>query len=110
MLWNREVIPPSGLLRTSTRLGRTVGGGFYFYEGEKVRRAPDKIELCHLTSLHNFEFTDSNEKRKFITYFVGPASERYRCDELERFKTGKGFPVYAARNFGELPVVGNLNK
>lgn len=108
MLWNREVMPVSGLLRTSTRLDRTVGGEFYFYEGEKVRQAPDTIELCHLTSLHNFEFTDANEKREFITYFVGPASEAYRCKELDRLKTGKRFPVYAARNFGELPVVGNL--
>lgn len=108
MLWNREIIPDSGLLKTSTRLLHTVGGKFYFYDGDIVRRAPAAIELCHMTSLYNFEFTDPNEKREFITYFIGPESEEYRCDEMERFKTGKRFPVYAAHNFAELPVVGNL--
>lgn len=108
MLWNREVIPASGLLKTSTRLDRTVGGEFYFYDGDRVRRAPETIELCHMTSLHNFKFTDPAEKREFITYFIGPASEAHRCDELERFKTGKQFPVYAAHNLAELPVAGNL--
>ncbi len=108
MLWNREIIPPSGLLSTSTRLDRTVGGEFYFYDGDTVRRAPETIELCHLTSLYNFEFTDPNEKREFITYFIGPASEEYRCDERERFKTGRRFPVYKVSSLGELPVVGNL--
>jgi len=108
MLWNREVIPAVGLLRTSTQLHRTVGGEFYFYNGDTVRRATETIELCHMTSLYNFEFTDPNEKRDFITYFIGPPSEEYRCNELERFKTGKRFPVYAARNLAELPVVGNL--
>jgi len=108
MLWNREVIPASGLLKTSTRLDRTVGGEFYFYDGNTIRQVPEPMELCHMTSLHNFEFTDPNEKREFITYFIGPASEEYRCDERERFKTGKRFPVWAARNLEELPVVGNL--
>jgi hypothetical protein len=108
ILWNREVIPASGLLTTSTRLHRTVGGEFYFYDGDTVRAAPESVALCRLTSLHNFEFTDPNEKRTFITYFIGPPSEEYRCKELDRFKTGRRFPVWAARNLAELPVVGNL--
>jgi len=110
MLWNRETIPPSGILSTSTRLHRTVGGEFYLYDGDKVRRAPESIALCHLTSLYNFEFTDANEKREFITYFIAPASEGYRCDELEGFKTGRRFPIYSAHNLAALPVVGNLSQ
>jgi len=110
MLWNREVIPASGLLLTSTELdvNSTVGGEFYFYNGDSVRRAPEKSALCEITSLHNFEFTDPNEKREFTSYFIGPASEEYRCQELERFKTGRRFPVYAAHNLTDLPAVGNL--
>lgn len=108
MLWNREVIPASGLLRTSTELHRTVGGEFYFYDGDKVRSAPEKSALCEISSLYNFKFTDPNEKREFITYFIGPATEEYRCQELERFKTGQRFPVYAAPNLEALPAVGNL--
>lgn len=109
MLRNREVIPPSGLLRTSTYLTNTLGGDFYFYNGDTVTRAPDTIALCELTSLYNFEFTDPNEKQQFVTYFIGPPSEEYRCDELERFKTGKRHPVWAAPNLADLPRVGNLN-
>ena len=105
--WNREVIPASGLLTTSTRLERTVGGEFYFYNGDTVTRAPESIARCFLTSLHNFEFTDVNEKQEFITYFIGPESEEYHCREMERFKTGKR-PPYAARNISDLPVIGNL--
>lgn len=108
MLWNREVIPASGLLRTSTELDRTAGGEFYFYDGDKVSPAPEKSALCEITSLYNFKFTDPNEKREFITYFIGPLSEEYRCQELERFKTGQRFPVYAAHNLEDLPAVGNL--
>ena len=110
ILWNREVIPASGLLRTSTELegNSTVGGEFYFYNGGSVRPADKKIALCELTSLHNFQFLDANEKQQFTTYFIGTASEEYRCQELERFKTGSRFPVYAAQNIRDLPTVGNL--
>src|SRR5689334_9818551 len=70
MLWSREVIPGSGLLQTSTKLDRTVGGEFYFYDGDKVTPAPEKSALCEITSLHNFQFKDPNEKREFISYLI----------------------------------------
>ena len=108
MLWNREVIPASGLLRTSTRLDRTVGGEFYFYDGDNVRSAPPQSVLCEITSLHNFQFKDPNEKREFISYFIGPKSEEYRCKELEKLKTGQRFPIYSANTLEDLPAVGNL--
>jgi len=110
MLWNREVIPTSGLLRTSTELegNSTVGGEFYFYNEDSVRLADKKMVLCEMTSLHNFQFIDPNQKQEFITYFIGPASEEYHCKELEKFKTGKQYPIYAAHNLAALPLVGNL--
>ena len=108
MLWNREVIPVSGLLRTSTQLGHTWGGELYFYDGDMVRAAPETNMRCYITSLHNFKFTDPNEKQEFITYFIGPESEEYHCQELEKFKTGNRSPIYAAHNLSALPVVGNL--
>lgn len=109
MLWTRETIPASGLLRTSTRIDQLVAGELYTYDDYGYTFATDKKILCHITSDHNFEFTDPRENRSFITYFVGPESEEYRCRELERFMTETSPPL-VARTFDELPVVGNIYK
>jgi hypothetical protein len=108
MLWTRETIPASGLLKTSTGIDDLVAGELYVYDDNQSALATDKKILCHLTSAHNFRFTDPNETRSFITYFVGPESESYRCEELNRFRT-EVRPPYAARDLTELPVVGNIN-
>ena len=110
MLRQREVIPPSGLLQTSTRFGQGGLNTTFYYLGDSSTPVPDSSITC-LVTFHSVRFADSTSAdREFVTYFVaGDGARADACLALEKYKSGVDYPPFSMNSLVDLPTPGNIN-
>src|SRR3954453_23457661 len=111
MKWNREVVPPSGLLQTASPYGS--GGNsnhdFFFYSDKASRLMPTEMIQCEFT-FHNFKFREeSTDQKEFVMLFIGkPGQLSKHCAEITNYQTPT-FPYFKMDHWADLPATGNLN-
>ncbi len=109
MLRQQEIIPPSGLLQTSTRFGQGTLKNTYFYSGDTVNPIPKSSITCFVTH-HSVRFADQAYQREFVTFFVaGDNAKADACAALEKFKSASGSSHFSMKTFADLPMPGNIN-
>ncbi len=100
--------PSSGLLQTSSELGRDFAGvEIYYGTAMEVRPVPENMIHGRVSDLNVTRPDGSRFDKKFETISIGPADvyEKHR-NELERFK--KSNDEYVIPKFEDLPRVGDI--
>jgi len=112
MSWNRELVPQSGLLQTSSAYGSGANSSheFYFYSEGSTTAIPNEMIHCEFT-FHNFSFREEKgDQKEFVTLFIGkPTAESAKhCEDILKYKTPT-LPYFKMNRWSDLPPPGNLN-